>query len=266
MNLYAAHARRVGVGARFALPGGVLSEFYSQRRTSIKDGVGLVSFIIGWFAAAPFAWPYMSAGFEDGGNAARGVLKFVVAVFAAGIGFGAVGLLLGGAAGMVWERWHRRRRSAIPARLEPATAPEPGARPASPAARAPLPALRFDASGLTITEYLALLRRVSPEAHDVARASAAFDRTTNVGAWSGDRPVGAARVLSDGYFHAALADIIVDPDFQRRGVGRELLNRAYDLTPRGTLFVNARNDSTGFFERTGCERGTPGFVMRRAAR
>ncbi|MEP7000452.1 MAG: GNAT family N-acetyltransferase, partial [bacterium] len=96
-----------------------------------------------------------------------------------------------------------------------------------------------------------------------ARATPAFAVTTNIGVWHEDQLIGIARVLTDGYFYAALADIVVHPAYQRRGVGRQLLNNAYDATPRGTLYVNARNGSTAFFERVGCERGTPGFVMRR---
>jgi GNAT superfamily N-acetyltransferase len=248
--------------------GAFLSEFYEQRRTSIKDGVGLVAFILGWFAAAPFAWPYIAAGFDDGGNAATGVLKFVVIVFAAGIVFGALGLLLGAAAGLAWERLHRRRRAARPAKAEQGEESSGASSTAAPSAgpRVELPALRIDSAGVAVADYLALLHLVSREDHDVARATLAFGSTTNIGAWDGDRFIGVARVLTDGYFYAALADIVVDPEYQRRGVGRQLLNRAYDATPRGTLFVNARDGSTAFFERMGCERGTPGFVMRRPAR
>jgi GNAT superfamily N-acetyltransferase len=243
--------------------GGVLSEFYAQRRTSIKDGIGLVAFILGWFAAAPLAWPYIAAGFDDGGNAAMGVLKFVLIVFAAGIVFGLLGLLLGAAVGMAWERLHRRRRSTRPARTEETTSAAAPESAGSIEVRVPLPGLTFQSTGVTVADYLSLLHLVSREDHDVARATPALAVTTNIGVWHDDKLIGVARVLTDGYFYAALADIVVDPEYQRRGVGRELLNKAYDVTPRGTLYVNARNNSTTFFEHVGCERGTPGFVMRR---
>lgn len=249
--------------------GGVLSEFYAQRRTSIKDGVGLIAFIIGWFVAAPLAWPYIAAGFDDGGNAAMGVLKFVLIVFATGVVFGALGLLLGAGVGMAWERFHRYRRGAQSPSADQSDASSllpAAAHVASGVPHLPLPALRYETSGVAVADYLVLLRLASHEDHDVEHATSAFGQTTNVGAWDGDHLVGVARVLSDGYFFAALADIVVDPGYQRRGVGRQLLNRAYDTTPHGTLFVNARSGSSPFFERLGCERGTPGFVMRRPAK
>ena len=198
-----------------------------------------------------------------------GVLKFVVVVFAVGIAFGALGLLLGAAAGMAWERLHRRRRNARPARPEQGEPVSPAIIAGHAARKEPrtlLPLLRYESACVTVSDYLALLHLASSEEHDAGRAAPAFERTTNIGAWDDGVLVGVARVLTDGYFYAALADIVVHPGHQRRGVGRELLNRAYDTTPRGTLFVNARQGSAAFFEHVGCERGTPGFVMRRACR
>lgn len=198
-----------------------------------------------------------------------GVLKFVLIVFATGMVFGAFGLLLGAAVGMAWERFHRYRRSTrTPAaeQIDDSTLRATPPDAASGAPRVPLPALRYETSGVDIADYLALLHLVSREDHDVQRATSALERTTNIGAWHGDSLVGVARVLSDGYFFAALAEIVVAPEYQRRGVGRQLMNRAYDATPLGTLFVNARAGSAAFFDHIGCERGVAGFVMRRAAK
>jgi GNAT superfamily N-acetyltransferase len=110
-----------------------------------------------------------------------------------------------------------------------------------------------------------LLRLLSSELPDLERTSSALSRTANIAAWYDGVLVGVARVITDGYLYAALADIVVHPDYQRRGVGRQLMNRAFDATPKGVLYVNARGGSTPFFERIGCERGVPGFVMRRHA-
>jgi GNAT superfamily N-acetyltransferase len=247
--------------------GGVLSEFYAQRRTSIKDGVALLAFIGGWFAAAPYAWPYISRGFDDGGNAARGVFVFLVIVFIAGVVSGLLGLLLGGAIGAAWERYHRRRRG--PADADRDTTEETSARAGVKAARVQrstgsVLSPRFEMA-VEPSDYVGLLRLLSSELPDLERTSSALSRTANIAAWYDGVLVGVARVITDGYLYAALADIVVHPDYQRRGVGRQLMNRAFDATPKGVLYVNARGGSTPFFERIGCERGVPGFVMRRHA-
>lgn len=240
-----------------------MSEFYKQRRTSIKDGVGLVAFIFGWFAAAPFAWPYISAGF-DNGDPAKGVLRFFFVVLGVGMASGALGLVLGTVSGWTWERVHRSRRSNTPAADEVLDVTRPAVVERDHRPKVPLPPLRYDVLGAT--EYLALSRRVSAEQFDPVLTAQAFEKSVNLGAWDGPRLVGAVRTLSDGYLFAALADIVVDPEYQRRGLGRELLNRAFDKTPRGELQITARAGTGTFFDRVGCERGVAGFVMRRASR
>lgn len=111
-----------------------------------------------------------------------------------------------------------------------------------------------------IAPFLALARRVWPREYDEAPAKEALQRTMNIGAWDGGRLVGAVRVLTDGYFFATIPEILVDPEYQRRGIGRELMHRAVALAPRNKLFFGAQPQSVGFFERLGCARGPVGFV------
>jgi len=70
-------------------------------------------------------------------------------------------------------------------------------------------------------------------------------------------------VLSDGYFFNTVPEVIVDPDYQRRGIGRELMHRAVQLAPGGRLFFGAQPGNETFFERSGFQRGPVGFVGRR---
>jgi GNAT superfamily N-acetyltransferase len=53
---------------------------------------------------------------------------------------------------------------------------------------------------------------------------------------------------------------MVDPEFQRKGIGRELMNRALALAPRGRLFFGAQPGNEIFFEHCGFLRGPIGFV------
>ncbi len=45
--------------------------------------------------------------------------------------------------------------------------------------------------------------------------------TLVISAWDGERLVGAVRVLSDTIFRSYLLDLVVDPEYQRQGIGRE---------------------------------------------
>jgi GNAT superfamily N-acetyltransferase len=241
-----------------------LSEFYRARRGNITDLTGLIFFVIGWMGSAPFAWRYIRDGL-DTGDATSGIIRFAAVVFGAGISLGLVGLALGFIGGRVWESWHRLRRShvatshdgmpVVPAPARVASEPHP-----------PLPPLRFETGTVDMAAYTALAERAGTNDFDRTRAAAALGRSTNVTAWEGDRLVGIARVVTDGYFFAALAEITVEPSLQRRGLGRELLNRAYERTPRGVMFIGAPFGNSAFFDHVGCERGLTGFTMTRAAR
>jgi ribosomal protein S18 acetylase RimI-like enzyme len=43
------------------------------------------------------------------------------------------------------------------------------------------------------------------------------------------------RVLSDGYFFSTVPEVIVDPEYRRRGIGRELMRRALEVAPSRAL-------------------------------
>jgi GNAT superfamily N-acetyltransferase len=119
--------------------------------------------------------------------------------------------------------------------------------------------------GFDAVDFVALANRVWPRDYDIVRAQEALRRTINIGAWDGVRLVGAVRVLSDGYLFSTIPEILVEPTYQRQGIGRELMSRALELAPRGALFFGAQSQSVGFFQRIGCTRGLVGFVLRKTA-
>ena len=62
---------------------------------------------------------------------------------------------------------------------------------------------------------------LTPDELATALAGTAF----GVAAYAGGRVVGCGRVVSDGIFHALIVDVIVDPDWQGRGIGRTMMER-----------------------------------------
>ena len=113
--------------------------------------------------------------------------------------------------------------------------------------------------GFEVGEFLALAQRVWPRDYSVVDAAAALGRTINVGAWDGRRLVGSVRILTDGYFFSTIPEIMVDPAYQRRGIGRRLMELALERAPRGKVFFGAQPQSVKFFERIGCQRTLTGF-------
>jgi ribosomal protein S18 acetylase RimI-like enzyme len=117
--------------------------------------------------------------------------------------------------------------------------------------------------GFDAAEFLALAQRVWPREYSALEASAALKLTINVGAWDDARLVGSVRILTDGYFFATIPEILVDPAYQRRGIGRRLMELALERAPRGKLGFGAQPQSVEFFDRIGCKRALTGFVAAR---
>ena len=121
-------------------------------------------------------------------------------------------------------------------------------------------------SALTIDAFSELARRIWPREYDATLTGAALGKTINIGAWDGPRLVGSVRVLTDGYFFSTVAEVMVDPDYRRQGIGRELLQRALDAAPGGTLWVGAQPGQERFVEAAGFRRGLTGYVGRSSRR
>ena len=90
-----------------------------------------------------------------------------------------------------------------------------------------------------------------------------------VSAYEQDELVGSARLVSDGVLYAVLFDMIVAPEYQRRGIGTELLHRLLhrceEAGIRDVLLFAARGVAD-FYRRFGfVERPdhAPGMILRR---
>ena len=114
--------------------------------------------------------------------------------------------------------------------------------------------------GFAAPEFLALAQRIWPRDYVLDAAHDALGKTINIGAWHGDVLVGSVRILTDGYFFATIPEILVAPEYQRQGIGQELMRRAVARAPRGKVAFGAQPQSVAFFERIGCERRLVSFV------
>lgn len=245
-----------------------MSDFYRRRRVVIKDATALLTFFLGFVWSGAFAWPFL-ANQVDQGDMIRGLAYFLSAVLGTGIVMGLIGLETGNLLGRVWERYHKHHRAYAIAGVSPTLAWAGPSRTESIPRRATstVPILRdvsnvyYDDAGVYAASFIPLAERVRPTRYEMAKAREALAKTTNIGAWDGGRLVGVVRVLSDGYTFSAIADILVDPDYQRRGIGRSLMQRALAVTPDARLFIEAQPDCIGFFENIGCERGPTGFIL-----
>lgn len=95
-------------------------------------------------------------------------------------------------------------------------------------------------------------------------ASMVLNADILITAWHGDELVGIARAVSDFTWRCHLTDIAVDPDWQRRGIGREMIARTCALLGERCRLVAPADEGAGdYFAATGFARADD--VWERAA-
>ena len=119
---------------------------------------------------------------------------------------------------------------------------------------------RFDDRSLTAQVFLPLVNQVWPGDYDGAKTQAALEKTIQVTAYDGPVLVGCLRILTDGCYFGTITELLVLPACRRQGVGRALMDlaRAHAPTP---LYFGAKPGAEGFYEKIGCERSLPSFLI-----
>jgi predicted N-acetyltransferase YhbS len=82
-----------------------------------------------------------------------------------------------------------------------------------------------------------------------------------VTAWDGARLVGIARSLSDFCYATYLSDLAVDVEYQRGGIGRELMRRTQEAGGQATVFLFAAPKAVDYYPRVGFSQGS-GWLLR----
>ena len=244
-----------------------MSEFYSLRRNAITDLSAFFGFLIGFLGSTPIAWPYLQVGFQTQ-EIVKGFAWFIAITFGIGVALGIVGLAVGRMIGSVWEGGHRVVRRAkgqefaaddAPAAV--AAVPEAVSFRASEIGPAdlPSPSIRL-AFAVDADDLMELARRSDVEVPDPLRLRESLARTINIGAYDGERLVGALRLLTDGYEWTVVTDFLVEPEYRRRGIGSALWRRAADRATGRLAMAQIPPGTEGFFRRLEAMPAYEGFV------
>jgi predicted N-acetyltransferase YhbS len=77
-----------------------------------------------------------------------------------------------------------------------------------------------------------------------------------VSAWDGDTLVGIARSLSDFCFCTYLSDLAVRLEYQKQGIGKELMRRTQKAGKSATVFLFAAPTAVAYYEHVGFTAGS----------
>lgn len=66
--------------------------------------------------------------------------------------------------------------------------------------------------------------------------------------------IGLGRALCDGEYQAAVYDVVLLPEYQGEGIGREMMRRLCDQLPVANIILYAVPGCEGFYEKCGFRR------------
>lgn len=82
-------------------------------------------------------------------------------------------------------------------------------------------------------------------------------------AWDGDRLAGILRGWSDGAFDGYVSDLAVHPNYQRQGIGRELLRRVVERNREVQFVLRASQIARGYYQHIGWQAIENGWYLPR---
>lgn len=100
---------------------------------------------------------------------------------------------------------------------------------------------------------------------DTARIQRMIDQANlTVTAWDDDKLIGIARSLTDFSYCCYLSDLAVDKEYQRAGIGKELVRRIRQEAGEETsLILLAAPEAMEYYPKIGFEKLENAFIIRR---
>lgn len=76
-----------------------------------------------------------------------------------------------------------------------------------------------------------------------------INSTLVISAWENERLIGVVRVLSDKMFRSIIYDLLVLPEFQNKGIGKELIKRCIEHFPNSEWLVQTTEKISSYYEK-----------------
>ena len=121
---------------------------------------------------------------------------------------------------------------------------------------------RIDDKALKAPVFIEFVNKVWPGNYDINKTQDALSKTLNITAYDGDKLAGCLRILSDGYFFGKITELLVLPDYQKKGIGSRLLQLAGENTPT-MLYFGSQPGVEAFYEKNGCQKSLQSYVIEK---
>ena len=111
---------------------------------------------------------------------------------------------------------------------------------------------------LTTADFIDILRRSTLGERRPLQDLHAMEQmflhgNTYVGAYDGAKLVGIARVMTDFVYTSYLSDLAVDEQYQRLGIGKQLINEVQQAIPKAKIILLAAPAAEGYYPKIGMQ-------------
>lgn len=84
-------------------------------------------------------------------------------------------------------------------------------------------------------------------------------------AYCSEKLVGMARAISDGEYQAAIYDLVLLPEFQRKGVGANIISNLHNRLPVETIILYSVPGKEQFYEKLGYNKMLTAMAQKNKA-
>ena len=83
-----------------------------------------------------------------------------------------------------------------------------------------------------------------------------------VSAWDGNKLIGFARVITDGSLFATIWNMLIKPEYQKQGIGKQLIRKRLNKYPECHFFLFGDKKVVSFYQKSGFEIHRFGMYLK----
>ena len=123
---------------------------------------------------------------------------------------------------------------------------------------------KADDKELDASLFISFVNQIWQGDYDIERTQTALSKTINITVYDDQLLVGCLRILSDGCYFGTITELLVLPEYQRKGIGSRLLQLAKEHTPT-LLYFGAQPGMEPFYEKNGCQKSLQCYIIEKNA-
>jgi ribosomal protein S18 acetylase RimI-like enzyme len=122
--------------------------------------------------------------------------------------------------------------------------------------------IKLDCSGVDWKLVTDTLKNAGMGYYDPELHKKAFENSyATVFVYHDENMIGFGRAISDGAYQAAIYDVAVNPDFQKKGLGKIILKNIISRLPKCSIILYASPGKEGFYLKNGFRKMKTGMAQ-----